>query len=165
MSIFPATDLVVDVAQAADPQRLNAAVTRLAEMSSTRARPNADFGDLVASVSGGTKPSARAALANGADMGVVARVETRALDSIQTAKSTSKDAIEKFEAYVVQTCLETILPKEQSIFGHGTAGGVWRSMIAEQIGAQIAKAGGVGLQRTLEGQWGRREADAASDAT
>lgn len=46
MSIFPATDLVTEVVRAADPQRLNAAVTRFADLSSKNARPE-DFASLV----------------------------------------------------------------------------------------------------------------------
>lgn len=159
MSIFPATDLVVDVAQAADPQKLSAAVTRLAEMSSTRARPNENFADLVAGVRDRHMSSMRGA---GPSTIGVARSEMRALDAASgTQDRQSKDAIEKFEAYIIQSSLETILPRsEQGIFGHGTAGGVWRSMVAEQIGAQIAKAGGFGIQKTLERQWAHRGAEA-----
>ncbi len=35
------------------------------------------------------------------------------------------------------------------MYGKGNAGGIWKSMLAEQIGTQIAKAGGIGIAKML----------------
>jgi hypothetical protein len=43
-----------------------------------------------------------------------------------------------------------LLPKDTGeVFGQGMAGGMWRSMLAEQVSMQIAKSGKLGLARRL----------------
>jgi peptidoglycan hydrolase FlgJ len=141
MSIFPAVDLVTDVAQAADPQKRSAAVARLGELSSARLRSDDEFARLVAAPrhSPGTTQTNAPAMRTGAS----------AVGAMQKAASAA-NAAESFEGFVIQTCLETILPKgEDGLFGHGAAGSAWRSMMAEQIGRQIAKAGGLGMRAVL----------------
>jgi len=40
--------------------------------------------------------------------------------------------------------------KAASVFGKGNAGGIWKSMLADQIGTQVAKAGGLSIAKMLE---------------
>lgn len=71
---------------------------------------------------------------------------------------------QQFEAFVLQSFVESMLPKEDSAyFGEGTAGTIWKSMLAERIGAEMAAAGGVGIAAILE----KRNAsiEAINDAT
>ncbi|PWB81684.1 MAG: flagellar biosynthesis protein FlgJ [Methylocystaceae bacterium] len=162
MSIFPATDLVAEVARAADPRRLNAAVTRLADLSSRKVKPE-EFANLVEGASGAVKsapPASSAGATVDVSYGPAAGGGVRSSSgSIESARAS--DVTEKFEAYIIQTCLQTILPQsEQGLFGRGTAGGVWRSMVAEQLGNQIAKAGGVGLHKMLDQHLARHAARA-----
>jgi Rod binding domain-containing protein len=50
----------------------------------------------------------------------------------------------------LSTMIEAAMPDESSvIFGKGTAGSVWKSMLAQQLGEQMAKAGGIGLAAQL----------------
>mgnify|MGYP003127960065 FL=1 len=43
-----------------------------------------------------------------------------------------------------------MLPTEASnYFGEGTAGEVWRSMMAEEIGNELAKNGGIGIADSI----------------
>jgi flagellar protein FlgJ len=144
MSIFPAVDLVTDVAQAADPQKRSAAVARLGELSGARLRSDDAFAKLV--------DGARPAEVEGERVRSAPRAPApTTLSSVSAGKAPSAtDAAEKFEAFVIQSCLETILPDTQDgLFGHGAAGNAWRSLLAEEIAAQIAKAGGVGLKKML----------------
>jgi Rod binding domain-containing protein len=47
---------------------------------------------------------------------------------------------------VLSNLLEDAMPDDgASFFGEGTAGGVWKSMLVEQIAGQMAKAGGIGI--------------------
>jgi hypothetical protein len=157
MSIFPAVDLVTDVAQAADPQKRNAAVARLGELSGTRLRADDAFAKLV----DGARPAADSPVrAQGAPKAAVATT----MSSVSASKVPSAaDAAEKFEAFVIQSCLETILPDTQDgLFGHGAAGNAWRSLLAEEIAAQIAKAGGVGLKKALVHDLDRVAGDGAT---
>ncbi|ORE97985.1 rod-binding protein [Aurantimonas sp. 22II-16-19i] len=58
--------------------------------------------------------------------------------------------LEQFEGFVLRTFIESMLPSENSaFFGEGTAGSIWRSMMAEEIGNEIAKAGGIGIADTI----------------
>ena len=61
--------------------------------------------------------------------------------------------LEKFEGFVLRSFVENMLPKgDSSFFGKGTAGDVWRSMLAEQIGDEMAKNGGIGIAASIAGK-------------
>jgi len=142
MSIFPATDLVTEVAKAADPTRRDAAVARLSEIS--KATPNSvdGFATLIAD-NHKAPPSPKPFVAS--------PIATNGSGATGLSSIRPGEATQKFEAFIIQSSLETILPKSDGgFFGRGTAGDVWRSMIAEQIGDQIAKAGGLGLRKLLD---------------
>jgi peptidoglycan hydrolase FlgJ len=52
----------------------------------------------------------------------------------------------QFEAFVLQTFIQSMFPKDAShVFGEGIAGSYWSSMLAEQIAGQMAKSGGIGI--------------------
>ncbi len=58
-------------------------------------------------------------------------------------------AYKGLEELVLQRLVEVMLPKEDSgVFGGGTAGDVWRSMLAEQLAKQIGKSVDLGLGKT-----------------
>ncbi len=58
--------------------------------------------------------------------------------------------LEQFEGFVLRSFVESMLPSGDSeFFGKGTAGDIWRSMLAEQIGNEIAKGGGIGIADTI----------------
>jgi Rod binding domain-containing protein len=62
----------------------------------------------------------------------------------------SGEVYRKFEAFVLQVFVETMLPqKADDLFGKGTAGGIWRSMMAEQLGNQLAQGKGIGIAKQL----------------
>jgi len=63
------------------------------------------------------------------------------------AKTVQKD----FQAVVLTTMIEAMLPQDaQSVFGSGTAGSVWRSMLADKLAHQLAERDVLGLGGTLE---------------
>lgn len=75
--------------------------------------------------------------------------------------------LEQFEGFVLRSFIESMLPSEaSSYFGSGTAGEVWRSMMAEEIGNELARGGGIGIAAaiaadrsngSLEGESGENE--------
>ena len=68
---------------------------------------------------------------------------------VKTANSDSA-VYRKFEAFILQMFVESMLPKDASdVFGKGTAGTIWRSMLAEQIGNEMAKGNGIGIAKQL----------------
>jgi Rod binding domain-containing protein len=49
-----------------------------------------------------------------------------------------------------QTFIQSMLPKNaQHVFGKGTAGEVWKSMLAEKLGSEIARSGQLGIAKRL----------------
>lgn len=76
-----------------------------------------------------------------------------ALDAAFAGKGPQSGApgeLQQFEGFVLRTFVEAMLPKENaSFFGSGTAGDIWRSMMAERLGEEIAAAGGVGIAALL----------------
>ncbi|MBA2125922.1 flagellar biosynthesis protein FlgJ [Hyphomicrobium methylovorum] len=62
----------------------------------------------------------------------------------------AKDAGEKFEAMYLRQMLEECLPKDsESLFGEGTSGTVWRSMLADSLATTLAKSGTIGLGKMV----------------
>jgi peptidoglycan hydrolase FlgJ len=161
MSTFPANDLVVDVAHAADPQRLNAAMQRLSDIANTRAAAVASFDKSFDAAA----TTARGATQQFASI-APSTTSTKPTGSAEPiASSVATDAARKFEAFILQSFLETMLPKEgHGAYGEGTGSGVWRSMMAEQLGTKIAKAGGVGIGKMLERDLAHKAAVAANAA-
>ncbi len=105
----------MDVARAADPAAVEAARERLAAIAS------------------------RASAAPGFSVEAAPRART-----VQQADGA--EAFQRFEAFVLQSFLEAMMPEEtDSVYGAGLAGGMWKSMMAEQLGAQMARAGGIGI--------------------
>jgi len=63
----------------------------------------------------------------------------------------AEGAAREFEAFVLQVVMEQLLPQSsQVLFGSGSAGSVWRSMLAEAVSRQIAERGDLGIARMVE---------------
>lgn len=138
MAITPASDIVLDVARAADPDRYRAAVDRLARLRATAdaaaPAPAAAF-DAALSPSAADRPAPTSAPAAGASRSNV---------------RSGLNAYGQFEAFVLQSFLQSMMPRNAtSVFGKGTAGEFWRSMLAEKMGDELARSGQVGIARRL----------------
>lgn len=140
MIVTATPDLVLDVLEAADPVTQRAATAKLDTLKSA----DADFAATMDAEIG------KAAADQSAK---VAESQPGAVNGppVQVIKAPgSGDVYRKFEAFILQTFVETMLPKEsEEVFGKGTAGGVWKSMLAEQLGNQLAKGKGIGIARQL----------------
>ncbi|MEF2071751.1 rod-binding protein [Consotaella aegiceratis] len=146
MAISPPSDLVLDVLRAAGPDADNRLAATLRQKAVTGPDSSAlAFADTMRGEAlrvGGT----------GADL-EIAPTSSADTKLVQTAHHESSQAgpYEKFEAFVLRSFVESMLPSENSsFFGEGTAGGIWRSMMAEQIGDELAKGGGIGIADMLE---------------
>ncbi|WP_426420141.1 rod-binding protein [Bradyrhizobium genosp. A] len=142
MIVTATPDLVLDVLDAADPVAQRAATAKLDALKSS----GADFAATM---------DAEASKAAAADQSAakVAEAQSGVVNGppVQVIKKLGPDEVyRKFEAFILQTFVETMLPKEsEDVFGKGTAGGVWKSMLAEQLGAQLAKGKGIGIAKQL----------------
>ena len=140
MIVTPTSDLVLDVLDAADPVTQRAATAKLDALKSS----DADFAATMDAAASKAADQSSASVAE-AQSGVVNG------PPVQVIKKPGPDEVyRKFEAFVLQTFVETMLPKEsEEVFGKGTAGGIWKSMLAEQLGAQLAKGKGIGIAKQL----------------
>ncbi len=141
MPLSPLNDIVMEVAQAADPERLNIARQRLTAGASS-----------VLSRSGGGDfdPEHGVPASPAVAPGIQGRLSSVASKSVGRSALTPA---QRFEAEMLKTMIEAVLPKEGGAeFGRGPGAGIWRSMLAEGLAEQISKAGGIGLQRIIERQ-------------
>ena len=139
MSITPPSDIVMDVARAADPGRYQDAAGKLSAPGA--ATDPAAFGDAYRS----------AGLS--IHMPLDARGTLTALQNDNALAGAGKagDPYKQFEAFVLRQFVETMMPsKASAVFGKGNAGGMWKSMLSEQVGNEVAKAGGLGIAKMLE---------------
>ena len=135
MSITPPSDIVMDVARAADPARYQEAAAKLSQP-----------GDPAAFASAADEAAREAGLSTHLPLDVHGALTGLKND---TARAGNADPYRKFEGQVIQQFVEAMLPKAETVFGKGNAGGIWKSMLSEQIGQQIAKTGGIGIARML----------------
>lgn len=138
MSINPASDIVLDVARAAAPSQSLAATERLARLGSVA--PIADgFAGTMASTGA----------ANGDLRGQIAFMGGAPAVTAPVPSNDRAKALKGVEELVLQRLVEAMLPKEDSgVFGGGTAGDVWSSMLAEQLAKQIGKTVDLGLGKS-----------------
>ena len=145
MAISPPSDIVLDVARAADPMRQQVAFERLQRMGTGVA------GTQFAAAVGDATPTASAPGLAGAREKFASLAPAKLNDRASAAQTKSAKTLQQFEAQVISTFIEQMMPEASANnFGSGTAGGVWRSMLSEQIANQVAKAGGLGIREKVE---------------
>ena len=138
MTIAPSSDIVLGVALAADPEKYRAAAQRLQRLDSTAATAN------------DVAPWQASTTFNGQEPGSVPLTPGRLASSPARAR-TKPDAFGQLEAFVLQTFIQSMLPKNAThVFGKGTAGEMWKSMLAEKLAGEIAGSGQVGIAKRLQ---------------
>ncbi len=152
MSIAPPSDIILDVAQAADPVRLQAASAKLARIAAEGGVP-ADFDAALKQIGSDAPPPT--GLANS----TLAR-SVLAGSSHRLAGSGSP--YQKFEAVVLQNFVQNILPKDENLFGDAASADICRSMLAEQLANQLASSGKIGIAARIEAAHGARASDPAT---
>ena len=137
MAINPPSDLVLDVAMAADSQAMRTSMERLRNMAADRVAAQT--------------PLSRenfASLQLGGQM----------LDGGSAKTPAPNPAFKKFEAFMLQSFVESMFAGDnQAVYGKGIAGDYWKSMMSEAIANQMADAGGIGVARMLDEQSAKRE--------
>lgn len=146
MAISPPSDILLDVANAADPAKVRLAQARLAKLA---AEPpggaDAEFGKALATA---TTAGRTTALAAAAPLHPTIGKE----GTSRPAAKTAAEAYQKFEALLLQNFVESMLPKDDELYGDKTSAGVYRSMMAEQFATQLSKAGGIGIAKAVAGK-------------
>ncbi len=131
MAISPTSDLILDVARAADPQKAFAA---------TRALNGATVGDGAGFTStlAGFSPS-------------LTRYGTHnPSPTLGAAETPAHKAAVGLESVLLKNFVDQMLPKDAvAVFGEGVAGDVWKSMLSEKIANEVAKSGALKLADKL----------------
>ena len=72
--------------------------------------------------------------------------------TVELAKSKAKDAAEKFEAQFLSVMFQSMFEgiKSDGPFGGGEGEAMFRSMMTEAMGKQVAKAGGIGVADSVQ---------------
>jgi peptidoglycan hydrolase FlgJ len=134
VSISPVSDIVFDVAKAADPAKCRAASERLANNGAASPAQSGSFAFTLNSAIAGV-PDASSLSASAASK----QPQQRNPGTI---------AHKGLEQLVWKTLVESMLPKDSPVlFGSGTAGDIWRSMLADQLAAGIGNAVDLGSFR------------------
>ena len=138
VSIAPPSDIVLDVAKAADPARVQAAAAKLASMAGTSA---SDI-DFSAVLDAHSKP-------------LLTQPEPSTFHAPEIARGhqmpvTHGSPYQKFEAVMLQNFLQDVLPKNSDLFGDAFSADAYRSMLAEQLANQMAKSGRLGIAASIE---------------
>ena len=142
MAISPPSDLVLDVVRAADPSQVQEAQAKLkANRAAFEATSLAEAGAGFQSAVGILNRDTAAATATDGVKAVGAK--------------TVPEHLRKFETMVLQNFVKSMMPTEsEEIYGKGTAGEMWRGMMADQLGEALAKGGGIGIAESLAGKSG-----------
>lgn len=144
MSIKPPSDIVLDVARAADPVRSTEAAERLSRLAGPDATVAADAA--FSNVLGGMPraPMTTAQLETQLELARTS-AQTRGARTATEPLDPQTKAYRNFEAMVLQNLVETMLPNNEEFFGEGTAGVIWKSMLAHELGADLAKKVHLGI--------------------
>ena len=141
-----APDLILGVARAADSVKHREAASRLEKMSgqvSGTASASAPQSD----------PASESAWS--AEVRHAGTATSRSARVISPSRSTDgseqkSDVHVQFEALLLQNMIEAMLPKDtEALMGSGTAGTIWKSMLAEKIAAEIARTGTIGIAKQI----------------
>ncbi|HEY8007923.1 MAG TPA: hypothetical protein VIE66_14245 [Methylocella sp.] len=135
MSINPASDIVLDVAKAADPIKFRVATEKLWEGNSTFRIPMNGFDQTLARVNAMQEVSRNSYAADGRGR----------FEILQHGGSQMK-AYKGLEQLILKNLVETMLPKDSGVlYGNGTAGDIWRSFLADQLANQVGKSIDLGV--------------------
>lgn len=179
MGISPPSDLVFDVMQAADAARARQVMGKLqaltppaegafrTELDTVAEAKVAARADKLAARGDRDAAAAAAALIppgvafSGASLtglknahALGAHHAGRAAGPAPLAGTPGAASLQKFEAMVLSQFLDAMMPakgatSKSSLFGSGTAGETWKSLLTQKVGEEAARAGGIGLAARL----------------
>lgn len=137
MAISPPGDLVLDVVNAAGPGDVEAAREKLrAKAADAAAVRLASAGEGFA--------------AGMTDLGGAASKAGLGNVRHEAVKGAAPEAYRKFEAAILSNFIQNMLPSEsEEVYGKGSAGEFWKSMMAEQMANAVSERGGIGIADQL----------------
>ena len=139
MAMSPIQDILLEVANAADPAKAQAARQRLADLAGV---DPGEFESLM---------RAHSPERSGLSWSEEARARFfEARGGSPPASNGEADAKRGLETLLVKMMVDAMLPKEgQGFFTKGNAGGVWRSLLSEKLAQQMSHGDGLGLMKDV----------------
>ena len=136
MSISVTTDIILDVARAADPQRLKAAIRKLENAGGETA--GAEFAALLAqpdAKGAQSTPQGRSTHTPSASHPAASKART------QIEADPTEAAYRALGGVLLQKTFETAMPdKTASVFGKGVAGSTWKSLLTQHLAESMSGA-------------------------
>ena len=143
MAINPSSDIVLEVLKAADPVRAQAVTQRLNALGAGGVDPAGDFSKTLDAA--GRELAPESAIANASGLR-----ERLAAANPEVGDTKAARVKIEFEASILKTFVDAILPKDETnVYGSGSAGDIWKSMLSDQIARQVAKSGAFGISKRL----------------
>ena len=85
--------------------------------------------------------------------------DAKAADAV--GKPATPTSFKRFEAMVLQTFIQNMLPKDgAAVYGKGMAGDLWKSLLAEKVAEVMADRGGIGIADRVLGERYASQAEA-----
>jgi Rod binding domain-containing protein len=141
------TDILLGVSNAADPARFREAVSKLRAIAP-------DQGEFSTMLAANSKAPADKGSSSGPEDAISAPASSATPGTKATVAPKSSggltDVFNQLEAFIMQTFIQSMLPKDApAVYGKGTAGDVWKGMLAEKMGNEVAKSGQLGIAKRL----------------
>jgi len=155
MGIQPPSDIVFDVMNSADLARSRQVTAKLQALSTgAPAAFDAVLASADQAAASGRRPAPPIqgvmAYAGTTSVGMRNAHALSQRESLTETANPAANAFRKFEAMVLSQFVQTMMPTNAvATFGKGNAGETWKSMLAEKLGEQVARAGGIGLAARL----------------
>lgn len=135
MSIKPPSDILLDVARAADPAKSTAAVERLTRLGADGGADDVQFRDVLGKVN-----APRSSLPAIAEPRFANTQPEKVKETAQTK------AYQGFTALLLENLVDNMMPDDDDgFFGSETGAGVWRSMLAQELGTSLSKTVDLGI--------------------
>ena len=138
MSIKPPSDILLDVARAADPAKSTAATERLTRLAADAGISDDQFSAVLGDVD--TSPPAAST-----PLPAIAAPRFEAEPSQKAKDLAETKAYQGISALLLQNLVETMLPQSDEFFGSEAGADVWRSMLAEELGTNLSKRLDLGI--------------------
>jgi flagellar protein FlgJ len=136
VSIKPPSDILLDVARAADPAKSTAAVERLTRLGADGGVDDAQFRDILGKVNAPRSPSLPA----------IAELRFANMQPEKVKETAQTKAYQGFTALLLENLVDNMMPDDDDgFFGSEAGSGVWRSMLAQQLGTSLSKTLDLGL--------------------
>jgi Rod binding domain-containing protein len=79
-----------------------------------------------------------------------ANTSASAANANSAAAAKAKDVAQQFEAVYLRQMIDASLPKDsEALFGEGTSGTMWRSMMTDTLATALSKTGTLGIANMI----------------